>query len=56
MKNSLEKFNLFWSEKANHTFTEEEYQEELKQDPDLWQSYSRMEQIAKKYKNDKIQR
>lgn len=50
MKNDLEKLNLFWSEKANHTFTQEELDTELKEHPNFWQSYYLQEQLAKKYK------
>lgn len=46
---TLEKFNLLWAEKAKHTFTEKELEDALKENPNLFQSYYLMEQLAKKY-------
>lgn len=48
-KNDLEKFNLLWSKKANHIFTQEEYDRELKENPNLKHEYYSQEKIAKKY-------
>ena len=50
---NLETFNSLWSEKANHTFTQEELDEELKGNPNFFQSYYLQEKLAKKYR-DKI--
>lgn len=50
---TLDKFNFLWAEKANHTFTQEELDDAFKENPNLFENYYLMEQLAKKYR-DKI--
>jgi len=50
---TLDKFNFIWAEKAEHTFTQEELDKELKENQNLFKSYYLMEQLAKKYVSHK---
>jgi hypothetical protein len=49
MENDLEKFNILWSAKSNHTFTQEELDREFEKNPNFYSSYSLQEKLSKKY-------
>lgn len=49
MKNNLEKFNELWAVFKMRPLTQEEYDKELEEHPNLWNSYYLQQEVAKKY-------